>query len=121
MDKNECREKTEQMLTCIKQKDYQQAVEIAESIDWKKVKQAGVDFAMIRLGFRSSSDGIIHMDANFKKNLRGAKAARGMQGLWGLLAEWILLGTENHGFFQKKDTAWLHDVWLYLLRAILKY
>ena len=44
-------------------------------IDWKKVKQAGVDFAMIRLGFRSSSDGIIHMDANFKKNLRGAKAA----------------------------------------------
>lgn len=44
-------------------------------IDWKKVKKSGVDFAMIRLGFRSSSDGIIHMDTNFKKNLRGAKAA----------------------------------------------
>ena len=42
MDKNEYREKTEQMLECIKQKDYQQAVEIAESIDWKKVKNVAL-------------------------------------------------------------------------------
>ena len=38
MDKNEYREKTEQMLECIKQKRYEEAVEIADNIDWKKVK-----------------------------------------------------------------------------------
>ena len=38
MDKNEFREKTEQMLECIKQKRYADAVEIANDIDWKKVK-----------------------------------------------------------------------------------
>lgn len=42
MDKNEYREKTEQMLECIKQKNYQEAVEIAESIDWKKVKNVAL-------------------------------------------------------------------------------
>lgn len=44
-------------------------------IDWVKVKRSGIDFAMIRLGFRSSSDGTIYMDTNFKTNLRRAKAA----------------------------------------------
>ncbi len=38
MDKNEFREKTEQMLACIKKKEYQQALEIVESIEWKKIK-----------------------------------------------------------------------------------
>lgn len=38
MDKNEFREKTEQMLACIKNKEYQQALEIVESIEWKKIK-----------------------------------------------------------------------------------
>ncbi|MDO4396110.1 MAG: glycoside hydrolase family 25 protein [Clostridia bacterium] len=44
-------------------------------IDWEKVKQSGVEFAMIRLGFSSSADGEIHMDTKFKQNLKGAKAA----------------------------------------------
>lgn len=38
MDKNEFREKTERMLEAIKQKQYQDALEIADSIDWKKIK-----------------------------------------------------------------------------------
>ena len=38
MDKNEYREKTEQMLESIKEKRYEEAVEIADSIDWKKIK-----------------------------------------------------------------------------------
>lgn len=42
MDKNEYREKTEQMLECIKQKNYQEAVEIAEDIEWKKVKNVAL-------------------------------------------------------------------------------
>lgn len=38
MDKNEFREKTEQMLEFIKQKSYKEAVEIADAIDWSKIK-----------------------------------------------------------------------------------
>lgn len=38
MDKNEFREKTERMLEAIKQKRYQDALKIADSIEWKKIK-----------------------------------------------------------------------------------
>lgn len=38
MDKNEFREKTEQMLEFIKQKSYKEAVELADTIDWSKIK-----------------------------------------------------------------------------------
>ncbi len=38
MDKNEYRETTEQMLECINGKQYEKAVELADGIDWKKVK-----------------------------------------------------------------------------------
>lgn len=43
-----------------------------ETIDWKKVKQAGVEFAYIRLGYRGCSEGILHTDLEFEKNLKGA-------------------------------------------------
>lgn len=42
-------------------------------IDWKKVKDSGVEFAMIRVGFRSYSDGSLHEDRFFKANLKGAE------------------------------------------------
>lgn len=42
MDKHEYRLKTEQMLNYVKNKSYAEAYEIAESIDWKKVKNAAV-------------------------------------------------------------------------------
>ena len=41
-------------------------------IDWKKVKASGVDFVMIRLGFRGYITGKLMLDANFKKNIDGA-------------------------------------------------
>lgn len=44
-------------------------------IDWKKVKQSGVDFAIIRCGFRGYVTGSVNEDANFKKNIKGAKDA----------------------------------------------
>lgn len=44
-------------------------------IDWKKVKASGIDFVMIRLGFRSSESGIIHLDSKFEDNVKGAKEA----------------------------------------------
>ncbi len=42
------------------------------NIDWSKVKQSGVEFAMIRVGFRGYEDGRIHIDEFFEKNIQGA-------------------------------------------------
>lgn len=42
MDKHEYRLKTEQMLQYMKEKSYKEALEIAESIEWKKVKNVAV-------------------------------------------------------------------------------
>ena len=45
-------------------------------IDWDKVKQAGVEFAIIRVGGRNySGDGEIYEDTNANKNSAGARAA----------------------------------------------
>ncbi len=42
MDKHEYRLKTEKMLEYMKKKSYKEALEIAESIDWKNIKNGGV-------------------------------------------------------------------------------
>lgn len=42
MDKHEYRQKTEQMLKCLENKSYKEAYEIAESIDWRKVKNVAI-------------------------------------------------------------------------------
>lgn len=42
------------------------------NIDWAKVKQSGVEFAMIRVGFRGYEDGKIYIDDYFEKNIKGA-------------------------------------------------
>ncbi len=49
--------------------------EFQGEIDWKAVKDEGIDFAMIRLGFRGSESGKLVLDSRFKKNLKGAKRA----------------------------------------------
>lgn len=46
-----------------------------KEIDWEKVKEDGVDFAMIRLGYRGSESGEIRMDSRFKENIKGARRA----------------------------------------------
>lgn len=43
-------------------------------IDWKKVKEAGINFAMIRIGFRGYESGTIMMDNAFYQNIKGALA-----------------------------------------------
>lgn len=43
-----------------------------ETIDWKKVKEAGVEFAYIRLGYRGAVEGILHTGLEFEKNYKGA-------------------------------------------------
>ena len=44
-------------------------------IDWKKVKQSGIDFAIIRLGYRGYESGKLVEDAYAKANLKNAKEA----------------------------------------------
>lgn len=41
-------------------------------IDWKKVKAAGIDFAIIRVGYRGYESGDIHKDEYFDRNIEGA-------------------------------------------------
>lgn len=44
-------------------------------IDWQKVAEEGVEFAMIRLGYRGWSDGALCLDERFVENIEGAQAA----------------------------------------------
>ena len=46
--------------------------EFQGEIDWEQVKASGVDFAMIRAGFRGYGKGVIVEDACFRQNLQGA-------------------------------------------------
>lgn len=43
-----------------------------ETIDWAKVKEAGVEFAYIRLGYRSAINGQLMQDIEFYNNYKGA-------------------------------------------------
>ncbi len=45
------------------------------AIDWQKVHDDGVDYAIIRAGYRGYSEGKLFEDARFKINIEGAKAA----------------------------------------------
>lgn len=45
------------------------------TIDWKKVKNAGVDFAIIRVAYRGYSTGKLAMDNKALENLKNATAA----------------------------------------------
>ena len=44
-------------------------------IDWDKVKNAGVEFAIIRAGYRGSSTGSLVEDPYFAANMKGARAS----------------------------------------------
>ena len=42
-------------------------------IDWKKVKESGVEFAIIRIGFGHTNKGELVLDNTFKDNIKNAK------------------------------------------------
>jgi len=46
-----------------------------EEIDWAKVAASGIEFVMLRIGFRGYATGTLNLDSCFQKNLAGAKAA----------------------------------------------
>ena len=44
-----------------------------EEIDWEQVKESGVEFVIIRLGYRAYGDtGALVMDAMYEQNMKGA-------------------------------------------------
>ena len=46
-----------------------------KEIDWDKVKNEGVDYAIIRCGYRGSVTGSLVEDPYFEQNIKGARAA----------------------------------------------
>lgn len=59
--------------------DYRLGVDVSfyqGDIDWEKVKAAGYDFAIIRLGYRGyGEEGNIHLDEKYESNIKNAAAA----------------------------------------------
>ena len=46
-----------------------------QTIDWQQVADAGVEFAMIRVGYRGYESGLLNVDPKAQENYLGAKAA----------------------------------------------
>ena len=58
--------------------EYMNGIDVSSyqgNVDWQKVKDAGVEFAMIRVGLRGYGTGKIVEDPNARANLDGATAA----------------------------------------------
>lgn len=51
-------------------------------IDWQKVKESGVDYAIIRVGYRGYTRGRLYQDEMFEKNVKGATDAGIKIGLY---------------------------------------
>lgn len=45
------------------------------NVDWTAVKNAGMDFAILRLGWRGSTQGLLHVDETFEQNFENATDA----------------------------------------------
>lgn len=52
------------------------------SINWTAVKNAGVNFVIIRCGYRGSATGVLVEDPTFRSNIQGARAAGLKVGLY---------------------------------------
>ncbi|MDD2970158.1 MAG: glycoside hydrolase family 25 protein [Lachnospiraceae bacterium] len=53
-----------------------------KEIDWQKVKESGVGYAIIRCGYRGSSSGYLIEDPLFQQNIKGATEAGIKVGLY---------------------------------------
>lgn len=56
--------------------------EFQGEIDWYAVKAAGVDFAIIRLGYRGMTQGLLQDDSRFQENMLGASNAGLKRGVY---------------------------------------
>ena len=53
-------------------------IDVSESqheIDWQQVSADGIDFAIVRVGYRGATEGNLYLDDFFRANLDGAQAA----------------------------------------------
>lgn len=74
-----------ELTSVMKTEDSQFGIDVSKwnkEIDWVKVKEAGVDFAIIRCGYRGSSTGTLVEDPYFAKNIQGAAEAGIKLGLY---------------------------------------
>ena len=46
-----------------------------ETIDWQQVKDAGFEYAILRVGYRGMTEGGLNVDSTFEQNYQGATAA----------------------------------------------
>ena len=46
-----------------------------DEIDWGEVKASGVDFVMVRVGYRGHTEGLLHEDNRFRENMANAYKA----------------------------------------------
>ncbi|MCM1063942.1 MAG: hypothetical protein NC420_05595 [Eubacterium sp.] len=53
-----------------------------KEIDWDKVKGAGIQFAIIRAGYRGSVTGSLVVDPYFEANIKGARASGVLTGIY---------------------------------------
>ncbi len=56
--------------------------EFQGDIDWYAVKAAGVEFAIIRLGYRGMTQGILQDDSKFQQNMTGTENAGVQRGVY---------------------------------------
>ncbi len=46
-----------------------------KEIDWERVRDSGIEYAIIRMGYRGSGTGVLVKDPYYERNLKGAKEA----------------------------------------------
>lgn len=73
------------------------------TIDWQKVAASGVDFAMVRVGYRSQADGTIQEDPNGRYNLQEASRA-------GIKLGAYFFSTAVTEEEAKEEAAWVADI-----------
>lgn len=73
------------------------------TIDWSEVASSGVDFAMVRVGYRSQADGTIQEDPNGRYNLQEASRA-------GIKLGAYFFSTAVTEEEAKEEAAWVADI-----------
>lgn len=73
------------------------------TIDWKKVAQSGIDFAIIRVGYRGKTDGVIKEDPNGRYNLQEASKA-------GIKIGAYFFSTAVSEEEAKEEAAWMGEI-----------
>lgn len=101
-------------LTCLTEAAVR-GIDVSEhqgDIDWEAVKASGVEFAIIRVGYRGYGNGALVADENAQINYQNAKAAGLKIGAY-LFSQAISVeeAQEEAAFFLEKIKDWELDLW----------